>query len=78
MSKAILVLDEMPGSCCSCPLHNYHFCNITDEPIDEDHRPNHCQLKSLPNKKETAFCNNMSQLCSFHGWNNCLSEILGE
>lgn len=64
-SKAVLVLDEMPKSCYSCPLtyidygdDAYYGANTTRCVIDKDTIPRHgkwdeCPLKPLPQKKET-------------------------
>lgn len=56
MSKAVLVID-MPEGCLDCMFHNYHFCNITGENIDNnlydltaDNKPNTCPLKELPDE----------------------------
>ena len=78
MSKAILVLDEMPSSCYECKLHNYHFCDANGESIDYDNRPSHCLLKELPKIRE-VFNNCDDYLNGIDdGWNSCLYEILGE
>ena len=75
MSKAILVLD-MPDSCSDCPLHNYHFCNVTGEPIDEDIIPDHCLLKEAPEKELLWYENDNDDY--WLGWNHCVDYILDE
>ena len=72
MSKAILILDEMPGSCCGCLLHNYHFCNVTNKPIDEDVRPDHCPLQEPPEYQLVWHEDSNWEL----GYNWCLDDIL--
>lgn len=55
--KAVLVLDEMPKNCFSCPLHNWDknglgiiMCSIKTEETNCEQRPIWCPLKEL---KET-------------------------
>lgn len=45
MSKAILVLNEMPKSCKECPLFDGENKTTWDE---EDGRPTNCPLKEAP------------------------------
>ena len=80
MSKAILVLNEMPLSCYECPLHNYHFCDVNGDPIDYDVRPSHCMLKELPEKHEIdrSKCSDPFYEFEFeYGYNQCIDEIIG-
>ena len=49
MPKGIIVLDEIPCSCYKCEMHNYHFCNLTGDCIEEymnkEERPDNCPIK---------------------------------
>ena len=44
---------EMPGNCYMCDLHNYHYCDLTGESIEEDYcyngdsREKHCPLREV-------------------------------
>ena len=90
MSKAVLVLDEMPTSCDLCP-----FCEIYETPsgvmtcnnfLSEEYgcdvsdyigaRPEGCPLRELPGKVyHENFCDNGRY---DRGWNECLDEITRE
>lgn len=58
MSKAVLVLDEMPGVCADCPFDNDGECYITGEELywndgdndDNSNIGNDCPLKPLPER----------------------------
>ena len=61
MSKAILILDNMPKNCIGCPVRQYAmeyedvayvYCGKVDEVICDGitSRPNWCPLKPLPKK----------------------------
>ena len=80
MTKAILVLNEMPKTCWDCQL-DYDCGNgcmgIGD---GEDYvkqsgkkRPDKCPLKPMP-EKELSFTKDGW----FMGWNYCIDEILGK
>lgn len=93
LSKAILILDEMPSSCIECPCRNI---NLKDEDIcnclfEDDNklnlynimhrRPSWCPLKELPEKKslpENTICVNGYQNGVRYGWNACIDEILND
>ena len=87
MSKAILVLDEMPGSCYECDFldddGDYPMCRITTEVYGYrfktyENKMNKCPLKELPKKKKfdkSYRDDNAGFVC---GWNACLDEIVGE
>ncbi len=82
MSKAILVLDDMPKSCEDCELcRDFYLCLRLGE-IDESARENgtrdlRCPLKPLPEKKK-EFEEKINHNDDFYekGWNDCLDEIL--
>ena len=92
MSKAILVLDEMPSKCNECPLLNYirfdciDYCKCM---ADNEHReislPSAmkfvspwCPLKEMPNKmiSEMVMDNSYAEGI-VKGLNDCLQEIYG-
>ena len=78
MSKAVLILEEMPSCCNDCPCFNgaedRSCCNYLEKDIediliiDKD-----CQLKPLPPRREYADESKVYKA----GWNDCLDEILG-
>lgn len=78
MSKAILVLDEMPDNCALCSLAG----NYCDEwmAIKDDNgnfiRSPRCPLIKAP--KESIIGQSRCSDCAkgyIHGWNDCLREI---
>lgn len=61
MSKAILILDEMPNECMKCPLRFkdgdtddwFRFrCHMSTDQIPKEGKLNNCLLKPLPQKKD--------------------------
>lgn len=62
MSKAALVLDEMPGVCADCPFDNDGKCYITGEDLywndgdndDNSNIGNDCPLKPMPEPRSVA------------------------
>lgn len=90
MSKAILVLNEMPKSCEKCPVFNSDFytCQLVFGELYEEARKGirheNCPLKPMPEKKHNnggyRVIDGMERFYdSEHddGWNDCLDEILG-
>ncbi len=73
MSKAILVID-MPENCYECCLNNYHFCDVTADGIDIEHRPNWCPLKPAPELIEINYGSDEQDWEK--GYNSCLEGIL--
>ena len=80
--KAVLVIDEMPIICLSCPFVLSHICEGSKQTIGEimtDTKVRHesCPLKPLPQMREP----NEEWLNEYHidefadGWNACLKEI---
>ena len=53
MGITIINNYEMPGNCYMCDLHNYHYCDLTGESIEEDYcyngdsREKHCPLREV-------------------------------
>jgi hypothetical protein len=59
MSKAILILDKMPGSCDACPLFKGYYADMScsglnnrgiDYPYPKEHRQTWCPLKEVDEK----------------------------
>ena len=81
VNKAILVLD-MPRKCSGCPClqsdgDGYDWCGITDEAIYTlANIHSACPLKPLPEKRKDRSSYNVEDEYT-HGWNDCLSKILG-
>lgn len=87
MSKAILILDEMPKSCIDCKLSRLYgsFCQIIgDTYVSEGGKSDDCPLKEMPqHKKSLCLTDNKSIMISQpsiyeSGWNDCLETLLGE
>ena len=86
MSKAILILDEMPISCGTCDMFyadKYFKCYRCkahyDETLgDESVRQSWCPLKPMPQKKKD-YEELISHVDDYYekGWNDCIDEILG-
>ena len=87
MSKAILVLNEMPENCGCCPLSNIDgkmifeaqiHCSITGDSEDFYHKPKNCPLKSLPKKKQVDknSSNDKTYELICLGYNACIDEML--
>lgn len=86
MSKAVLVLDEMPTSCSECDYmatssFDGHVCILkvvaeNYKKIGNEIKPDWCPLRELPGKVyHENFCDNGRY---DRGWNECLDEITGE
>lgn len=87
MSKAILVLDEMPKDCKCCPVHfldiynndsQRWWCGCTLKTLEITVRPDWCPLRGVPRYKEIINHYDDKQNGIDEGWNDCLYEILGE
>ena len=78
MNKAILVID-MPNDCDECPLavattHDYDMCCIAGSRIISYGKFPWCPLRELP-KRIINFGGDDDYA---DGYNDCLSEIIGE
>lgn len=91
MSKAVLVLDEMPTSCSECDYmatssFDGHVCILkvvaeNYKKIGNEIKPDWCPLRELPEKMN--ICGKYPQPNGMTpsykiGWNDCLNEITGE
>lgn len=92
MSKAVLVIDEMPDNCFKCKLCQFAFdselfedgeayCVYESESIqenfDNESKPEWCPLRALPEKKSIENKSDIG-VAVFGGWNACIDEITGE
>lgn len=80
MSKAILVLDEMPQYCLACPFcyEKYHegsWCDLLNESVPQWKILELCPLKEAP-EYQFEWNNDIAGDWE-RGYNACLDEILG-
>ena len=80
--KAILVLDEMPKSCCDCCLTDGEWSKCVVEWRDEEYnkRPSWCPLKPMPKKmNEEDYRQKVNGNGDYYeqviGWNACIEEL---
>lgn len=85
MSKAILVIYEMPKNCGECILANedYDCCQATQKSISYDERGYgiECPLKPMPQKKVIdyeTFEEDGQKYAYEVGFNDCVNELVGE
>lgn len=54
MAVIIKDMEKLPDSCFNCELHNYHFCNLTGNCIEENWdngtRADDCPLEEVLTK----------------------------
>lgn len=90
MSKAALILVDMPPNCAQCPLKkltkaglfacgmpskaNNNYFGLCEGDYAE-RRPDWCQLKELPEPREVAFDDKSPWAEQRRGYNACLEEI---
>lgn len=81
MSKAILVMDDMPKNCAECPMltpeltcHYYGNWSKDRVFLKGDIKPDWCPLKEAPKKPDYPPINESSFVA---GWNACIDEITG-
>ena len=84
MSKAILILDEVPHCCEMCYLCRIRtkgrYCVKTGKYDNNFGRvQKNCPIKLLPKKKKD-YESRISHVDDYYekGWNDCIDEILGE
>ena len=55
MAVIISDMEHIPNGCFDCDLHNYHFCNLTgnlvENNLDDGTRAGDCPLKEVPSGK---------------------------
>lgn len=82
MSKAVLVMDDMPECCADCYCGYFErdtkelnlVCGATGEDANNVGKPDWCPLRELPEKaNHPDYCDNGR---FDKGWNACLDEIL--
>lgn len=53
---AVIIDMDLPQNCFECELHNYHFCNVSgnciEENWDDETKPEDCPLKSTDSMEE--------------------------
>ena len=83
MSKAVLVLPEMPENCADCRLEDseYNICKPTykDVPFKsrfEPERPDWCPLRTLPEKYNSSYDTDYG-VGYIRGWNDAIEAIEG-
>lgn len=91
MSKAVLILNEMPDTCTECQFSIYagrYYCTtMTRELIGYPfiNRPDWCPLKALPEKMDICGTYDAEYRAKGGwmpsmkiGWNKCVEYLLGE
>ena len=90
MSKAILVMDNMPDKCgeCECSYCDYDdphlnlICAVVGDNVSGSDKPDWCPLREMPEKKETHTVLVLNAAGSWSeamksGWNACIDAIGG-
>lgn len=89
MSKAILILDEMPSRCEECPCYQaemnyetieYRYCGVDGHVVSWNDSPKYdsCPLKPLSKEREAFGILNDYERGKILGFNSCLRMILGD
>lgn len=59
MAVIISDMEHIPNGCFDCDLHNYHFCNLTgnlvENNLDDGTRADDCPLKEVPKCKDCKY-----------------------
>lgn len=85
MSKAILVLDEMPKDCKCCPVHfldiynndsQRWWCGCTLKTLEITVRPDWCPLREVPIGIDAYVPEDMDYYSYRRGWYDCKSAFL--
>ena len=86
MSKAILVMDNMPDKCgeCECSycdyddLHLNLICAVVGDNVSGSDKPDWCPLREMPEKKKTIGTESETERIYMNcGWNDCIDAIGG-
>ena len=84
MSKAVLVLDDMPLCCEECRFTDSggDVCCLCNKDISEHEygiqKPNWCPLRELPKRKDLTKTKSETEFATFTGWNLCMTAITGK
>ena len=86
MSKAILVMDNMPDKCgeCECSYCDYDdphlnlICAVVGDNVSGSDKPDWCPLREMPEKKKTIGTESETERIYMNcGWNACIDAIGG-
>ena len=86
MSKAILVMDNMPDKCgeCECSYCDYDdshlnlICAVVGDNVSGSDKPDWCPLREMPEKKKTIGTESETERIYMNcGWNDCIDAIGG-
>lgn len=80
MSKAILVLLEMPEKCLRCDFGfdqgDTAYCSRLEKSVERtDHRSGCCPLRLMPKKEPPTIMNDEYDDGYVTGWNRCIDQI---
>ena len=88
MSKAILVMDNMPDKCgeCECSYCDYDdphlnlICAVVGDNVSGSDKPDWCPLREMPEKipEFKSGYEDLGTSIRRVGWNACFDEILEE
>ena len=87
MSKGLIILDEIPVSCCKCPcniIDSYGFvmCQKSNKKLTTTEvmrcKPNWCPIQKMPEKKGFENVVSTTSLGWIQGWNSCIEMFGGE
>ena len=89
MSKAILVMDNMPDKCgeCECSYCDYDdphlnlICAVVGDNVSGSDKPDWCPLRPMPEKKPLkGNVSNIQRMMEEMGavsWNACIDAMIG-
>lgn len=82
--KVIAILNK-PKSCSGCPFDHVEFayeeCRLSKRQLSDAESlqiPEWCEMKPMPQKKDTFGKLTFDKMAEYIGWNNCIDEITGE
>ena len=78
MSKAVLIIDNVPKTCDECDL--LWYCHRYSDPCITNIKPEDCPLKIVPEKRNVEDIPKEKDTLYFYneGFNECLKEIFQE
>ena len=89
MSKAILVMDNMPDKCgeCECSYCDYDdphlnlICAVVGDNVSGSDKPDWCPLRPMPEKKplkgNVSNIQRMMEEIGAVSWNACIDAMIG-